>query len=142
MKQTINPKYDMRTIRFRGKGKDGTWWHGSLALFKDQHEAYIIPDVIEAKDPRIQYGLVSVSLDTVGQFTGMHDKYGAEIYEGDIVRYYDDIEDELVESHVVYNKDTCSFCAAPSKLCGDYVGITAYWQFEVIGNIHEKGGKA
>lgn len=71
---------------------------------------------------------------------------GKEIYEDDIVRYFDDIEDELVSSHVIYHKESCSFCAAPTKLCGDYVGITAYWQFEVIGNIHDnpemlKGGE-
>lgn len=119
----------MRPIKFRGKSRCYSKWIIGALVPNGNHPC--IAEFGKAFD------LDEVDPKTVGQFTGMLDKNKKEIYEGDIVRYYDDIEDELVSSHVIYHKESCSFCVAPTKLCGDYIGITAYWQFEVVGNIHD-----
>lgn len=79
----------MRTIRFRGKRlTDGRWVYGDL-IHADKglvniwtHDAFgnNPEDVDECGEE------VSVDLCTIGQYTGLHDKNGREIHEGDILR--------------------------------------------------------
>jgi YopX protein len=68
----------MREIKFRGKNQDGKWMIGSLVTHNGGCNIISSPN----GRPRAVYP------ETVGQFTGLHDVYGHEIYEGDIVETF------------------------------------------------------
>ena len=134
----------MREILFRGKRTyNGKWVEGSLVV-TSQCNAYIISTVEDKRDATVLVNQCSLNVDpeTVGQYTGLTDKNGVKIFEGDIVRYGDTIHKVVFEER----NGTAYFGLVYSPLetlpFGHYQDLK---RIEVIGNIHDnpellKGG--
>lgn len=126
----------MREILFRGKRKDngewveGAYYHETEFYGDDCDYHYIIltKDVLE--DNMMSY--VEVIPETIGQYTGLTDKNGKKIFEGDIVK------DKI--SRVIYRVFYCVDSAMFIKegVLRSSLGNTHH--LEVIGNIHDNPG--
>lgn len=132
----------MREIKFRGKDCIGEWWYGNLEIRRK------VTDEKTYESIRIS-GIVTdnftsmIDAKTVGQFTGLHDKNGKEIYEGDIVCSLTSVGDIQFDYGVfgiewTHNKETKSMKGAwgqKHNLRKMDDGFTN--DIEIIGNIHD-----
>ena len=141
----------MREIKFRGRTPKGEWLYGDLQQWSNGDVYIGTQNEMWPDDgyPHTDYlSIAKVNENTVGQFTGLHDKNGKEIYEGDIVRFNQKflIENILRVGYEYSHRGGFSLCTKE----GYYGMFGDAWlepfYCEVIGNIHDnsellKGGE-
>ena len=109
----------MREIKFRGIGTNGQWVYGDLKQLGSKR--YIIPTNGWALQKEYL-----VKPESVGQLTGLLDKAGVEIYEGDICRDRPGNKFRIIYYEYQFKPDR-SFVTLNGLLK----------DIEVIGNIYE-----
>lgn len=136
----------MRDIIFRGKRVDnGEWVEGYFAKSDGRINngmCYILPEANNFRhsdgNASVIGNFVSVDPATVWQYTGLTDKNGKRIFEGDILSINGNVVSQVI-AKVFYSRGAFRTDAAPEF---DGEEPLSYWlawdcDFEIIGNTHD-----
>ena len=135
----------IRSIKFRGKKKSpygDKWVEGYYALQDGEH-VIIMPhsddykESLEAQEPLPPISASHVvDMNALGQYTGLKDKNGTEIYEGDIVKVILTEFDKYWIGKIKYELAICSY-VIKRKGYIDVAFFENLKDIEVIGNIYD-----
>lgn len=121
----------MRDILFRGKRVDNNEWVEGFYLFTKENTHPVIIDM-EC------YSHIIVP-ETVGQYTGLNDRNGRKIFEGDIIKAYHNRE-VLNVSYVYFDNGEYQCDLISGCFIGLFENLSGQHEecgLEIIGNIHD-----
>ena len=125
----------MREIKFRAKSmskKDTKWYYGVIRSIAKDVTGFL---------QDCHKNCVHINANTIGQYTGLKDNNGKEIYEGDIVE-----AEYCIDGCLYYIEDEYGVIQWDDKQCGFNLifknqlapsPISYYVSFKVVGNIYD-----
>ena len=126
----------MREILFRGRRIDnGEWVYGSYAQQYDCHEI-----LLEHVESEYGFDRYHVDPETVGQYTGLKDKNGKRIFEGDFVRLDKYVKKafDVYDGVIRYGRGGFYISEfEPLHSLNTIANAEGVLRGEVIGNIHD-----
>lgn len=116
----------MRDTKFRGleRGENPRWIYGDYAL-KDEGDARIYDRKMHVWTPVVE--------STVGQYTGLKDSAGNEIYEGDVLRAAGDTGWKVIFDDGAFFADLGNMPIPPMV-----IELISQGEVKVVGNIHNR----
>ena len=123
-----------RKILFRGNSNNNEWVYGDLRHFSTGYGIAAIEQL---------FANIRVKPETIGQYTGLKDKNGKEIYEGDLLEVANHKRDKECIADVIFI-DGAFWLHFPNEDLLNIKEVSECWG--VIGNVHDnpemkKGGE-